>query len=114
MTTVANKHSETISIPSRQQQAAYSELWSSTYAALRQVHCLVCEGRIVLSGRVPTFHLKQVAQSLLQRRLGDELLVENCLEVAVRRCESSSIRESVAAASVGSRTCDDAASDSAT
>lgn len=40
-------------------------LGSSGYPALRHVCCGFADGVLVLSGEVPTFYLKQVAQAVL-------------------------------------------------
>lgn len=62
--------------------AAHVELWNSSFSALRRVRCRVRDRRLALSGSVPSYYVKQVAQSLLMERFGDEYIVENRLEVA--------------------------------
>lgn len=49
---------------------------------LRAVTCDVCEDRIVLRGRVPSFYIKQVAQSLILERVQHSVMLENRLEVS--------------------------------
>ena len=46
-------------------QLAEQHLNKSTYHALRGVTCLYHEGIITICGRVPSFYLKQVAQSIV-------------------------------------------------
>lgn len=53
----------------------------SGYASLLFVDIEVEQGRVILRGRVPTYHLKQVAQSLIKRlpgvsRVDNRLLVQ--------------------------------------
>lgn len=56
------------SIPGRDvaQQAA-AVLQESGYSALRSIDCSCEEGILVLSGKVPSFYLKQVAQTLVSK-----------------------------------------------
>lgn len=63
------------------ESAAHEELRKSPFLALRKVRCRVENRRLALSGTVPSFYLKQVAQSLLLDRFGDELEVDNQLRV---------------------------------
>ena len=60
--------------------AARGLLGSSGYRPLAHLNCEVRDGRAVLSGVVPTFYLKQLAQALLLR-LGDLQGVQNRVEV---------------------------------
>lgn len=60
---------------------ALAVLRASPHATLRQVNCCVIEGRAVLTGTVPSFYLKQLAQSLVMRQLGNESRVDNQLGV---------------------------------
>lgn len=41
-------------------------LCSSGYDPLRTLHAYCDDGRVTLEGRVPTYYLKQVAQSVLR------------------------------------------------
>ncbi len=56
-------------------------LEESNYLALRRLHCECHNGHLVLRGRVPTFYLKQVAQTLV-RQLPQVRQIENRLDVA--------------------------------
>ena len=51
-------------------RAAAAKLGSSGYPQLRNVRCDFSEGVLSLSGTVPSFHLKQVAQELVSRTHG--------------------------------------------
>lgn len=68
-------------LQSPQEEAVNAALRSGSYPALRSVTCHISEQRIVLSGRVPSFYLKQVAQCLLLDRFQPLTLV-NRLEVS--------------------------------
>lgn len=59
---------------------AVGRLGQSSHLFLRHVECHVEEGTLCLEGKVPTFYLKQAAQSLLQSLEGVERVV-NRLEV---------------------------------
>jgi osmotically-inducible protein OsmY len=59
-------------------------LEASGYLLLREVRCEVAGGVVTLSGSVPSYHLKQVAQSLLLR-VGSVRGVRNLLSVEERR-----------------------------
>ena len=56
-------------------------LCSSGHHALRSIECEYWEGEAVLRGRVPTYYMKQIAQSIL---LADPVVetVINLIEVA--------------------------------
>ncbi len=60
---------------------AQSRLQTSGYPQLRKVSCEFHEGVLMLRGQVSTFHLKQVAQTLV-RRLEGVGEINNRLEVA--------------------------------
>ncbi len=45
---------------------AMERLQGCSYSALRHVQCRFQEGVLILSGQVPTFYMKQVAQELLR------------------------------------------------
>jgi len=60
--------------------AALDALRSSGYLVLRSLACEVQAGVVTVSGRVPRFHLKQVAQAVLLR-LSLFRGVRNCIEV---------------------------------
>lgn len=56
------------------------DLFTSPYSELRRVHCSQHNGAVVLSGRVTSFFLKQVAQEIA-RRVDQALIIINQLEV---------------------------------
>lgn len=51
-----------------------------TYRELRGVQCDCRQGQIILSGTVPTYYLKQLAQSLALATLPDARIT-NCIDV---------------------------------
>ena len=60
---------------------AAAELFSgSPYHQLRQIRCEFCDGVLVLHGQVPSYHLKQLAQSVVQS-LEEDVEVDNRIEV---------------------------------
>ncbi len=59
---------------------AEDRLGASSHLFLRHVECHLEEGTLCLEGKVPSFYLKQTAQSLLQSLDGVERIV-NRLEV---------------------------------
>lgn len=63
--------------------AVNRELTDSPYGEVRSVRCGVSEGVLTLSGEVPTFYLKQLAQSTARRAAGDSL-IRNRIEVLER------------------------------
>jgi osmotically-inducible protein OsmY len=60
--------------------AAESRLHGSAYLALRNVTCECHGGVLTLRGRLPSYHLKQVAQALVAGMEGVRR-VENLIEV---------------------------------
>ena len=56
-------------------------LGESNYLALRRLDCEFRDGQLVLRGRVPTFYLKQVAQTVV-RQLPQVRQIVNRLDVA--------------------------------
>ncbi len=76
-------------IPSGEKAAieaeAQSRLQTSGHPQLRKVSCEFHEGVLILRGQVPTFYLKQVAQTLV-RRLEGVGEINNRLEVAAQSC----------------------------
>ena len=56
-------------------------LQTSNYACLRRVSCDVCQGVVTLSGRVPSFYLKQLAQTIVLGLVSDSWAIDNQLEV---------------------------------
>jgi hypothetical protein len=65
----------------RVETAARQALRHSPYQAVRQVTCIARDGALLLQGRVPNYHLKQMAQVLLKRCLADGMRIENQLDV---------------------------------
>lgn len=63
---------------------AAAELQRSSHAALRQIACDIRDGVLTLSGHVPSYYEKQIAQSLVRIRLPN-VAIRNELEVSVRR-----------------------------
>lgn len=59
-------------------------LRASGYMALRQVEVELCAGVVVLWGRVPSYHQKQLAQAIAQRVEG-VCSIANGLDVVCRR-----------------------------
>jgi BON domain len=56
------------------------DLREGPYSALRGVHCEFHEGIAILRGRLPTYYLKQVAQTLAAQSAGVRAIV-NRIEV---------------------------------
>lgn len=52
--------------------ALQEQLQSSPYWSVRQLSCHVDQGRIVVRGAVPSYYLKQVAQSVAAKSVGAE------------------------------------------
>ena len=69
-------------------ELATCELRRSSYLALRSVRCTYRDGVLTLRGRLYSFYLKQVAQSLV-RDLASVRRVENEIEVD-RQCRDAS------------------------
>jgi hypothetical protein len=65
-------------------KTAEERLRHSEYFELRNISCDFHEGVLTLQGRVPSYHLKQLAQSLLCE-LGGILKLNNQLEVVSSR-----------------------------
>ncbi len=59
---------------------ARSQLLRNPYLALRNIHCDFREGVLTLIGCLPTYHLKQVAQTAVAALDGVERIV-NAIEV---------------------------------
>jgi len=58
-----------------------AEFRNSHYVALRCVSCELEDGVLTLTGHVPSYYLKQVAQLLACQRIDARLPVENQLQV---------------------------------
>lgn len=63
------------------ERLARDELRATRYAGLQHVECRLSEHRLVLSGTVSSYFLKQLAQSVLRKRFGDHWQIENRLQV---------------------------------
>lgn len=61
-------------------QIAEERLRNSPYAALRTISCQCHDGVLILEGRLPTYYLKQVAQSVMFD-LDGVLEIANSIEV---------------------------------
>jgi len=72
--------SESNDIDQRVFVEVHRKLKDSGYASLGNLKCHVVQGRITLQGNVPSFYLKQVAQSLAAS-LDEHLVVNNLVEV---------------------------------
>lgn len=60
---------------------ATETLWNSSHPALRSVNCRLCDGVLVLSGTVPTYYQKQVAQGLVLHLLEGMAVIHNAIVV---------------------------------
>jgi len=56
-------------------------LGESSYHAIRRVSCEACDSVIILSGRVPTYYMKQIAQTIVLHLLEDKWGIDNQVEV---------------------------------
>lgn len=65
-------------------EIAMKLLRSCSHSPVRRVQCRFHEGVLILSGQVPTFYMKQVAQELL-RNLQRVEQIDNRLSVTERR-----------------------------
>jgi osmotically-inducible protein OsmY len=64
--------------------AAMERLESSGYTAVRKLRCEVAEAVVVVTGSVPSYYLKQMAQAMVQRLEGIRRVV-NLVEVRGRQ-----------------------------
>ena len=62
------------------EDAATEIFRASPYHQLRKIRCEFCDGIVVLHGQVPSFHMKQLAQSAVQS-LEEDVEVDNRIEV---------------------------------
>jgi hypothetical protein len=62
-----------------------AELGNSTYHPIRRVLCELRNGILVLRGQVPSYFLKQIAQTLVHRRANGSIRIDNQLEVVYDR-----------------------------
>jgi hypothetical protein len=63
------------------EEQAQAELSDSKYIGVRRLSCQVRGGVLTLNGRVRSFYLKQVAQTLLRRYLERGIILEDRLDV---------------------------------
>ena len=59
---------------------ATAELHNSAYHAVRRVSCEVRDSTLTLRGRLPSFYLKQIAQTVV-RRIDGIVMIDNEVEV---------------------------------
>jgi hypothetical protein len=64
------------------EEQAQAALSNSQYLARRKLSCDVKGGVLILRGRIPSFHLKQVAHSLLRRYLEKGIVLDDRSDVA--------------------------------
>ena len=65
-------------------EIAQAALRRSSYVELHDVSCDFCGGTLTLRGRVPSYHLKQLAQASVSEVPG-VVEVDNCVEVVSPR-----------------------------
>lgn len=75
---------ELLRFPTRRIDDPGESLREAAYAELRRVRCRSEEDRLVLEGTVTSFYLKQLAQSILLHQWGNEIPVDNRVEVRHR------------------------------
>lgn len=56
-------------------------LRSSLYGAIRCVVCELCQRVLILRGRVPSFYMKQMAQTVVRDLLSEGFVIDNQVEV---------------------------------
>ncbi|MBX3423771.1 MAG: hypothetical protein KF752_19620 [Pirellulaceae bacterium] len=66
------------------QRLAALKLQGSRYYFVRQVTCEVQGQVLILKGQVPSFYMKQIAQTLVRDLLRDGLVLDNRVEVDSR------------------------------
>ena len=57
------------------------ELGNSSYHAVRRVGCELRDGTLTLRGQVPSYFLKQIAQTVVRRGLHASVRIDNRVEV---------------------------------
>jgi hypothetical protein len=62
-------------------ELAEAELHRGPYRALRNVTCVCRDGTLILYGRLPSYHLKQIAQTAVATLPGVER-IDNRIDVA--------------------------------
>lgn len=60
---------------------AIVELRKSAYHPVRHVLCEVCKCVLILRGRVPSYYMKQIAQTVVRHLLESGMVLDNQLEV---------------------------------
>jgi hypothetical protein len=63
------------------ENAARAALRECPYDTVRSLDCAVSQDAVVLSGQVSSYYLKQIAQTIVTRRLNGAARVENRVEV---------------------------------
>lgn len=58
-----------------------SVLQSSSFHLIQQLSCEVNDGVLILRGRVPSYYLKQIAQTVVLDLMCDGLVIDNQVEV---------------------------------
>ena len=71
-----------VSLPPTAGEEVELSLQRTGYSELRSIRCLMRNGEVTLQGNVTTYHMKQVAQSLV-RRIAGVISVKN--EITVYR-----------------------------
>lgn len=67
--------------PNQTLKRAARDLLATSHPDLSQVDCAVSEGELQLRGAVPSYYTKQLAQSIIMKRYGRSLKVDNGLVV---------------------------------
>jgi len=75
------------------EEQARADLSNSQYLAVRKLWCEVKGGVLTLHGRIPSFHLKQVAHSLLRRYLEKGIVLDDRSDVAADTVDSTFSRK---------------------
>lgn len=78
------RHRRTTESHNRRDAKAAAELAASGYPPLRTICCELREGVMILSGTVPSYHQKQLAQTVVAKTDG-VMRVENRLEVRSKK-----------------------------
>lgn len=63
------------------EEQAQCMLRSSSYRSVRHVLCDVRQRVLILRGRVPSFYMKQIAQTVVRDLLCDGFVIDNQVEV---------------------------------
>lgn len=76
----APRHEQSADAQLRASPKPTTKLAATGYAALQNVYCEAREDTLILSGVVPSYYMKQVAQTVAGKMDGIKH-IENCLEV---------------------------------